>query len=82
VERKKRKQEKVFRGDRHLFHYIREGYSVRQVAAQSGKPEHRVRKDIQFRLDSSEIDCIDEIFGDVHHIMIDGYWLPQTREIT
>ena len=40
-----------------------------------------MRKDIQHRLDQSQITCIDEIFSDVHHIMIDGYWLPNIKKI-
>lgn len=39
-----------------------------------------MRKDIQHRLDQSQITCIDEIFSDVHHIMIDGYWLPKMKD--
>lgn len=61
--------------------YITEGYSVRQIADQRGILEYRARTDIQCHLDASQIDCIDEIFPDVHHIMIDGYWLPKMKYI-
>ncbi len=62
-----------------LEKYITEWYSSRQLADQKNKKEYRVRKDIQYCLDSSRITHIDEIFDGVEHIMIDGYWLPGKR---
>jgi hypothetical protein len=41
--------------------------------------EYQIRRDIQSRLDINPITYIDEIFPDVHHIMIDGYWLPKMK---
>jgi hypothetical protein len=79
VERRKRKQEKVSRTNHWYEKYITEGYSVRQIAEQRNVLEYRVRKDIQYRLDTSQITCIDEIFPNVHNIMIDGYWLPKVK---
>lgn len=64
---------------------MREGYSARQITIQLRKEtgrdvrEYKIRRDIQYRLDSNPITCIDEIFPNVHHIMIDGYWLPKMK---
>jgi hypothetical protein len=69
----------VFRTDARFESYIREGYSSRQIADQESMLEYRVRRDIQSRLDASKIICIDEIFPSVHHMMIDGYWLPKMK---
>ncbi len=41
--------------------------------------EHQIHRYIQYRLDTNPITCIDEIFPDVHHVMIDGYWLPKMK---
>lgn len=41
--------------------------------------EYRVRAYIQSHLDQNLITCISEIYPDVHHIMIDGYWLPKSK---
>lgn len=85
VERWKRKQERLFRTNSHFESYIQEGYSSRQITLQKQREtgrnilEYRVRKDIQSRLDASTIICIDEIFPNVHHLMIDGYWLPKMK---
>lgn len=79
VERRKRIQEKIARTSHWFEKYIKEGYSIRQITDQRGIGEHRVRQDIQHRLDTSQITCIDEIFPHVHHIMIDGYWLPKMK---
>ena len=49
---------------------------MRQLSVQKNIQEYSVRKDIQHRLDHNEITCIDEVYSWVHHIMIDGYWLP------
>ncbi len=75
--RREQKQERVFRTPLWFHEYILEGYSSRQIAKQSGKLEYLVRRDIQSRLDANEIDCIDEIFPDVHYLMLDGYALPR-----
>lgn len=77
VVRREQKQERVFRTPLWFHEYILEGYSSRQIAKQSGKLEYLVRRDIQSRLDANEIDCIDEIFLDVHYLMLDGYALPR-----
>ena len=79
MERYKRKQEIITRTVHWFEKYITEGYSVRQIAEQRNILEYRVRRDIQYRLDASQINSIDEIFPNVHHIMIDGYWLPKMK---
>lgn len=79
VDRRWRKQEVLFRTSTHFEGYICEGYSVRQLANQKKTLEHRVRRDIQSRLDASRITCISEVFPNVSHIMIDGYWLPKMK---
>jgi hypothetical protein len=62
------------------FHeYILEGYSARQIAKQTNKKEYLVRRDIQIRLDTNQIDCIDEVFPNIHYLMIDGYALPKAE---
>jgi hypothetical protein len=77
VERRQQRQEIKSRNCSWFHDYILEGYSSRQIAKQSGKLEYLVRRDIQSRLDESQIDGIDEIFPDVRYIMIDGYALPK-----
>lgn len=79
VERKKRKQEVKLRNDSVFREYISEGYSIRQLAKQTAKDEEKIRRDIRSRLDENQIDCISEIFPDVHYLMIDGYALPKTE---
>jgi hypothetical protein len=59
--------------------YIREGYSSRQIADQEKLMEYRIRQYIQSRLDQNPIASISEIYSGVHHIMIDGYWLPKSK---
>jgi len=76
VQRKTQKIEMLFRSEEWFWKYISEGYSVRQIAELSGKPEHFVRSDIRNRLDTNEIHCIDEVFQNVRCLMIDGYTLP------
>jgi hypothetical protein len=79
VTRKKRKQEYLPRTTDIFENYIREGYSSRQIADQEKLIERRVRAYIQYHLDQNPIVCISEIYPDVHHIMVDGYWLPKRR---
>ena len=80
VERSKRKQEREFQTNTYFEKYITEGYSIRQLSDQKDIPAHRIRRDIQHRLDINEIHCIDEVFPDVHYIMIDGYGLPKMKD--
>jgi hypothetical protein len=79
VARRKRKHEYLPRITDILENYIREGYSSRQLADQKGLNEDRIRQYIQSRLDQNPITCISEIYPDVCHIMIDGYWLPKNK---
>ena len=76
VERNVQRAEKLFRTDAWFRKYVTEGYSVRQIADQSGKPEHFVRADAQGRLDRNVISHVDEFFEGVRCLMIDGYALP------
>ena len=76
VQRKTQKSETSFRSEHWFRKYVSEGYSVRQIADQSGKPEHFVRADVQGRLDENPIYHIDEVFDSVRCLMIDGYALP------
>lgn len=69
VERRKRKQEIISRSNHWFEKYITEGYSIRQISEQRKILEYRVRRDIQYRLDTNQIDCIDEIYPDVYHII-------------
>lgn len=78
MSRREQKKEHTFRTSSWFHEYILEGYSSRQIAKQSGKREYLVRRDIQSRLDTNKIDCIDEIFPDVKYLMIDGYALPKS----
>jgi hypothetical protein len=55
-----------------FFKYILEGYSERQIADQSGKPEYFVQLDIQSRLDTNKIICIDEFYERVLYLMGGG----------
>jgi len=71
-----RKQEQKLRTSSVFNAYIKEGYSARQLADQTQREEYRVRQDIQYRLDTNKIQCIDEIYPEVHYLMIDGYHLP------
>ena len=71
--------ESGFRKAEWFHEYILEGYSSRQVAKQSGKKEYIVRRDIQTRLDTNQINCIDEIFPNIQYLMIDGYALPKAE---
>lgn len=71
--------ESGFRKTEWFHEYILEGYSSRQVAKQSGKKEYIVRRDIQTRLDTNQINCIDEIFPNIQYLMIDGYALPKAE---
>ena len=80
VDRGMRKQEKLLRTQSPFEHYILEGYSVRQLSDQLQIKQHRIRRDIRHRLDISQITCIDEVFPNVQHIMIDGYWLPTMKD--
>ena len=76
VDRKKQKQGKVLHTRKVFDEYITEWYSVRQLAKQTKKEEYLIRSDIHYRLDNNHITCIDEVYGPVHSIMIDGYHLP------
>jgi hypothetical protein len=60
--------------------YITAGYSSYQLADQKWLNEDRIRKYIQTQLDQSPITCISEVYPDVDHIMIDGYWLPKSKQ--
>jgi hypothetical protein len=77
VLRKKQNLPRTLKTKGVLENYITEGYSVRQLAKQKKVPEHRMRQDIQHRLDLNKIISIDEIFPNVHYLMIDGYALPK-----
>lgn len=76
VGRNLRRIEKAFRTDAWFRKYVSEGYSVRQIANQSGKSEEFVRSDVRSRLNSNRILYVDEAFGGVRCLMIDGYALP------
>lgn len=76
VERKVQRNEKRFRSEEWFRKYVSEGYFIRQIADQSGKPEHFVRADVQGRLDANRIRHIDEVFDGVRCLMADGYALP------
>ena len=76
VNRHHRKKEKRIRTSSVFEAYITEWYSARQLSTQIHKEEYIVRHDIQRRLDANRIYCIDEVFSDVHYLMIDGYHLP------
>jgi hypothetical protein len=49
---------------------------MRQLSNQYSLKERSIRKDILQRLDAKSITCIDEVFLNIHYLMIDWYRLP------
>lgn len=49
---------------------------MRQLSIQHSLKERNIRNDILQRLDTNTLHCIDEIFPNIHYLMIDWYRLP------